>query len=406
MQRLGYLKYLVWRASLSETNIISNLGKDLIAAVTEKVSVRLTPDIQIYSLNALTDTAHKDLKSIALKSTEHDSNGKIVRLEIQDYYLASDELPSRRGKLVYDDGNRYPYLAIDLNLIRKGTGSLLTRGKSFLNFVSDEERRSFIVSNISLRENTANPFLFTLPQKLLLMFSFIEGDGDILKMLYAKVLCLSGDFSAQDAGNYLPEIYRHISKEISKRIRTGEDFIKVRKILDTADKIEAVKQKASPGGKNAREHSITLRLEAFVDFGLLSKPDPFSYRYEVTNEARYFFETFTSDMEIDYFLKNSFFNSINKAFGLFCEHQADRASVLYAIQKAYSILKNPLGYAPIHEVNILAAILSIVENRKCFEISESIDVLKSLQKERPDDVRFNVDYWGSLTFVKLNKEII
>jgi hypothetical protein len=38
-----------------------------------------------------------------------------------------------------------------------------------------------------------------------------------------------------------------------------------------------------------------------------------------------------------------------------------------------------------------------------FEIEEAIDELKSLQKERPDYIRFNVDQWGSLSFIKISE---
>jgi len=406
MQRFGFLKYPVWRASLSATNNLSTLGKNLITAVTQKVSVVLTPHLQEYIMTALTDSIYTNLRSIATKPLENGQDKPTVHVEIQDVYLADPGLPSRRGKLVSDDWNRYPYLAVDLGLLRKGTYSLLVRGQSFLSLVSEEEKKAFSRTEFTSINGTPNPFRLTFPQKLVLLFSFIEKDGDVLKILYSKLFPLSEPFSAKDAGNYLPEIYRAIAKESRARARSGDDLSRIQKLLDTADKIEAVKRNPSPGGKNPREHGITVRLEAFVDLGLLSKPDPFAYRYQMTDATKTFFESLINSESIDHFLHYSFFKAANKAFNLNGEHRTDRETILPKIQKAYIVLKSPLGYAPIIEVALLAGIYSITESGSYFEISETTNTLKSLQKERPELVRFNVDLWGVLTFVKFNSDIM
>jgi len=406
MQRFGFLKYLIWHASLSATNNLSTLGKDLISAVSQKVSVVLTPHLQEYIKNVLTDRIYKNVRAIALKSPEESSCQPSVQVEVQDIYLSDANLPSRRGKLTSDDWNKYPYLALDLGLLRKGTYSLLVRGQSFLSIVSEKERKAFSRSGTIPLNEDVNPFRLTIQQKLLLLFSFIEEDGDVITRLYSKLLTFLKPFTDREAGDYLPEIYRSIAKENRSKARSGDDLLRVQKILDTADKIEAVKRNPNPGGKNSREHAITPRLEPFVDLGLLSKPDPFAYRYQITDATTTFFEPLIQAEDIDSFLRNSFFKSANEAFNLNAEHRADRDIILSTILKAYNVLKSPLGYVPILEVALLAGIYSITESRRYFEISEAIDTLKSLQKEKPDLVRFNVDRWGTLTFVKFSREIM
>ncbi|MEW6215927.1 MAG: hypothetical protein AB1478_12115, partial [Nitrospirota bacterium] len=136
------------------------------------------------------------------------------------------------------------------------------------------------------------------------------------------------------------------------------------------------------------------------------KPDPFAYRYQITNATKTFFELLIKSESIDYFLQHSFFDASNKAFVLNGKHMPGRETILPAIQKAYTILKSPLGYVPILEVTLLAGIYSITELGAYFEIFEAIDTLKSLQKEQPELVRFNVDRWGALTFVKFNGDIL
>lgn len=406
MQRLGFLKPLVWRASQSATNNLSTLGKELIASVSQKVSITLSPHLEEYIKAVLTDPIYRNIRTIASKPVEDTLDKPKVQIELQDLYLANSELPSRRGKLINDDWNKYPYLALNLGLLRKGTYSLLVRGQSFLSLVSDSEKKVFgKPGGIPFNEGS-NPFQLTIPQRLLLLFSFIEGDGDVLKWLYEKLLPLSEPITDRETGGYLPEIYRAIIKEYRPKSRSGDDLLRIQRLLDTADKIERWTRAKPTGSKDILMQSVTPRLEPFVDLGLLSKPDPFAYRYKITDAIKTFFESLINSESIDHFLHYSFFKTANKAFNLNGENRPDRETILPAIQKAYTVLKSPLGYVPILEVALLAGIYSITESGSYFEISEVKDTLRFLQKEKPNLVRFNVDRWGALTFVKFNNDIM
>ena len=403
MQRLGFLKHLVWRASRSATNNLSSLGEDLISSVSQKVSVTLTPGLQEY-FRALTDPIYKNLHGIASKPLDESPDRQVIQVEIQDVYLADSGIASRRGRLVKGDRNKYPYLAVEVGLLRGGTFSILVRGLTFLSVVSEKEKRAFTdVASIG-SSNNVNPLRLTLSQTLLLLFCFVEKDGDILKGLYQILLRIRESFADWEAGDYLADVYRLVVKQSRSKTRSGDDLSKIQKLLDTADRIESWMGKPYKG-KGARDEAATIRLEPFVDLGLLSKPDPFAYRYQVTDITRAFFEPMINAESIDYFLHHSFFEAASKAFNLNAEHRTDRETILPAIQKAYMVLKSPLGYVPILEVALLAGIYSITESGYYFEISEATDMLKALQKERPELVRFNVDRWGNLTFVKFNGDI-
>jgi len=406
MQRLGFLKPLVWQASRTATNNLSTLGNQLIDSVSQKVSVTLTPQLQEYIKIALTDTQRKANQRITSKPFDDEPEEVKVQLELQDVFLSNSDLPSRRGKLVKEDWKRYPYLALNLGLIRKGTYSLLVRGQSFLSLVSGDEIKGFGRPVAKQFDGEFNPLLLTIPQKLLLLFSFIEGDGDVLKPLYKRLLQTSEGFADREVGGYLPEIYRGIIKENRSKARSGDDLLKIQKLLDTADKIERWTKVKRTGGKDILTDSITPRLEPLVDLGLLSKPDSFVYRYQINDATKRFFDSFINPESIDHFLQHSFFDAINRAFSLEGKNQKERDMILSKIQKAYNVLKSPLGYVSILEVCLLAGIRSITENEGYFEISECINILKSLQKERPELVRFNVDRWGVLTFVKFNGDLV
>ncbi|MCL6579740.1 MAG: hypothetical protein K6T73_10250, partial [Candidatus Bathyarchaeota archaeon] len=295
----------------------------MIASVSQKVSVILTPQVQEYIRSALTDPIYKNIRTNASKHIEDTSDKLQVQIELQDFYLANADLPSRRGKLINDDWNKYPYLALNLGLLRKGTYSLLVRGQSFISLVSDDEKKAFVRSGITPFNEGSNPFQLTIPQRLLLLFSFIEGDGDVLKLLYKKILAASEPIADREAGGYLPEIYRAIVKEYRHKARSGDDLLRIQRLLDTADKIERW-TKTKPTGSNILMQSITPRLEPFVDLGLLSKPDPFAYRYQVTDATRTFLDPLINAESIGYFLHHSFFEAASNAFNLNAEHRTDR----------------------------------------------------------------------------------
>lgn len=404
MQRLGFLKHLVWKASISATNNISTLGKDLIDSVSQKVSVFLTPQLKDYIKTALTDPVYKNIRSAVLKSPQEFNEQQKIQIELQDFFLADPLLPSRRGKLIKDDWKVFPYFALNLCLLRKGTYSLLVRGQSFLSLVPEEEKKSFSRIDTPMASSLANPLCLSQAQKLLLLFSFIENDGDVLKELYQKLLLLTEAFSDRDAGDLLPDIYRAIAKQARTKIRSGDDLLRIQKLLDTADKIESWRGKPYTG-KGARELSITPRIEPFVDLTLVLKPDPFAYRYQISDATKAFFEPFVHSETIEHFLQHSFFEAANQAYDLKAVHLDDRETIFSYIQDAYAVLKSPLGYAPILEIALLAGIYALTKRSQYFEISEAIDLLKILQKERPEFIRFNVDRWGVLTFVKFTGEL-
>jgi hypothetical protein len=397
MQRLGYLKYLIFQAAKSSTNNISNLGNELLAKVTQSMSLPLNSNIADYIQHTLTDPSHKEMRLAAKRANQY------AQLEMQDYYLAYPSLPSRRGRLVNDDANRYPLLAADLNLLQRGSCTVQARGQILIQFLSDDERRAFDPSFFPTHYLTFSPFMLTLQQKLVLLFSIIESDGDLLKYLFGELIKGVSTFALQEAGNRLPDIYRLLAKEGRVIARSGDDLLKIQRLLDIADNIEAVKRNPSPGGKNAREHAITLRLESFVDLGLLSKSDPYSNQYMLNNNAITFFDRLLRAKNIDTFLKTSFFGAINSALGINAVHCVGRKNILPVVQQAYRNLKSPIGYASIAETCLLGGIYYMANFGSYFEIEEAIDELKSLQKERPDYIRFNVDQWGSLSFIKISE---
>lgn len=394
MQRLGFLKHVVFGASRTATSNLSTLGNALVTVASRKVSVTPTSEISEYVTTALTDPAYKELRSVIRQLTGSASNVSI-QMEIQDVYLADPQIPSKRGKLVINDWWKYPHLAVELGFLRKGTFSLLPRGQIFLSLVSEDELAAFH------RLDLLNPLRLTTQQAILLLFCFLDKDGDALRLLYKELIKFNWvEVADWQVGDLLPAIFRQLAEEGRPRVRSGDDTQRIHQLERTARTIENWKDK-SPKGRGARDEHATIRLEPFVDLGLITKSDPYAYRYHMTETTRTLFDPVVKSNSIDSFLHHSFFATANKCFNLDAYHKADRGLVLPCIHKAYLLLRTPLGYASILEVALLAGIWSLVEAGIYFEISEVVDMLRILQKEKPEFIQFNVDRWGVLTFLKM-----
>jgi hypothetical protein len=400
MQRVGFLKWLVFDCAKRATSNLSILGNNLITAISQKITVPLNPDLNSYIKSALTSPAHREIFTKVKKQNSKEML-ESINIELQDAYLSSSNLASLRGRLAKDEWFEYPSFAIGLALIKKGTYSLSIRGFSFLSLVTQEERQAFTQYRPEF-----NPLRISIAQKLLLAFSLVENDGQLLTYLYKRLPSKDVVFSDIEASELLPEILEKIIKESRLRVRSGDDLQRIQKIEKTNEFLKRDKGKPSIGGSGVRHETIAVRLEPFVDLGLLSKPNQFDYRYKVNDATKAFFDPLINSENIDHFLNHSFFQEANKALNLNGEHRTDRGMVMPVIQKAYNVVKSPLGYAPILEVSLLAGIYAITEAKSYFELSEALDTLKSLQKERTDLVRFNVDRWGALAFVKFNNDIM
>lgn len=397
MQRLGYLKHLAHLAASRETSNFETLGKELLQAATRRVTVSVTPEIKGYIHRRLTDRVYNELKK-KLGPNAVGQGTESVNLEIQDVYLASDSLPSRTGKLVLGDWRKYTLLGTLLGLVREGTYSPLVRGVSLLSLCANRERIA-----LAKYASDYNPFAISPSQALFLLYCFIERDGDVVRLLFRQILSdQRNSFSDREAGDYLPEVYRQIEREESRRSLTIEEREKLEKLLRMAESISKWKGKTYTGG-SAREEAIRCRLEPYVDLGLLEKPDPFRYQYNLSNKGHVFFSALVNYKDLGYFLQNSFFRVCAPLFSDRPTHRKYVPTLVRALYKSWIELKSNLGYAPILEISLLTLSRSISKTGFYFELTESFEALRRYQKEHPDCLRFTVDRMGNLAHVKFLK---
>lgn len=398
MQRLGYLKLLLAQASKSSTSDLKILGNSLISTVTRMISISPTPELANYLRVTISGQPDKSLlqqleKSLSLTEPTD------IKVQIQDVYLSSKNLPSQRGRLVPRDSTNYPRLGVSLGLLRKDSYTPLVRGQVLLHLLKPNEVSTFQEYSLDM-----NPMLLTQEQQFFFLYTIIESDMHLIIPLYRQLLEAKEDFADYEAGNLLPGIIRDIYEHFRQQVRSGADAMRLKKLLEMAGVIELWKDREYKG-KGARDETITVRLEPLVDLGILIKDDPFSYRYRLSPIGRRLMAQLTkNDNEQD--IKSQFFTHIIDAYSLGLEKISDDAERLHFIYESYFLLKSPLGYAPINDVMLLGILLAIEAKRGYFEIEEGMQTARTIQQKYPRLVRFNVDRMGRLNFIKFEKEIV
>lgn len=394
MQRLGFLKFLVWRSSQRATSSMQVVGSDLVAAVTKQVQVPATVELAEYARVVFAGQTSRPLIERIGAALRQSPPDNMVSVEIQDAYLSSRHLPSRRGRLVSNDWKNYPYLATALGLIRRESFSVLVRGLVLLNLTSPLELGAFNEYSFE-----TNPLVLTTSQKLLLLQTFVEHDEHVLLPMYRSLLAKNGEFADWEAGDLLPDILRDLFRRQRASVKSGADNVRLQRLLETAKTIEQWRGREYKG-TGARDSAATLRLEPFVDLGILRKRAPFAYRYEFTPTGRDLMTRLTDDTGGYESPDSRFFTNAVECYGLSRTHLTDTKLMLRMIYSSFRAIMSPLGYAPIREVLLLASISAIEQAAGYFELSEGLKVLQQTQQSFPHIVRFNVDRWGNVNFVK------
>jgi hypothetical protein len=155
------------------------------------------------------------------------------------------------------------------------------------------------------------------------------------------------------------------------------------------------------GGGRPPDQLATLRLEPYVDFGLINRVTRTAYRYQLSTDQRVFFEDMVGEDDPIAFLNRRFFSRFLAARGYEAQ-VVERDMIWERIRDAYGTLKSALGFASFHEVTLLAIGNLLNEgNDRYFELDDGLDVIREQQKEQPRSIRFGVRRGGGLTYMKI-----
>lgn len=398
MQRLGYLKYLARRVTTLNTSNLENLGNDLLDTVSKKVRVPLNEERADYIKKRLYDRAYKTLKETAnaWSTSETPADLPPVSMELQDLYLADPALPSQVGKLVKGDWRKYPPLGIGLGFIRAGTYSANTRALSLLYFTPAEEWQAF-------REYKpeANPLCLDARQSLLMLYAFLDNDGEVIAPLWAQ-LQDRPPFTDRDVGDRLPDFYRQITARHRRHSLPVDERNRLQLLEQSADSI-ARWQSAERYAGGAREEASRPRVEPYVDMGILAKPDPFKYEYTFSPMGEVWVAAFAGErtsQEVADFLRSHFFSTAARAHALDARPITDPEEVVPYLYRASGNIRSPGGYAPIEELALVAGIEALLDDHLIIEPAVAREALIAYQKAHPYDVRFTVDRLGTLAHAR------
>lgn len=402
MERLGYLKRLIKRASSTPTSNLENLGTDLINTVSQKVKIKIDQDIYQYARSRIRADFIKPVQKEVAAWSANIGPAPEVNVELQDIYLSRNFIPSRVGRLVKDNWRRYPALATNLGLLRKGTYSLNTRGISFLYFTPEEEFKAFTGYSPS-----HNPMVISNKLTLLLLYSFIENDGEVIIPLWNSIQSSFGNsFSEKQAGQLIPETYKSIISRYKKKLLS----IDIRERLDvletTANNIQQIPD-SGYGGTSPLATAVRPRIEPYVDLSLFIKGDPFSHEYSFSDRGTRFLHALqgiVDTRDISSFLSTQFFLSIASAWQLEYTKLSNPDDIVARLQRAAKSISSSSGYSPIEELALLAGIDALIDDHQLLEIGTARETIIAYQKANPYRVRFTVDRMGVLAHAKFIDE--
>jgi len=398
MQRLGFLKHIVASASPQRPSSAAAIGRTLLSTVSHKHVTVIRSETKEYCDRVFSEQHYSALRSQVQQAAEQQPPGQ-VNLELQDIYLSQDGLPSKRGRILSEkekDIHVFPTLAVNLGFLTPETCVLTSRGRLFANTISPGELDAFN------RPSDINPLIISPGQAIVLLFSFLETDGDLASMLYPVIAKKDGEFADYEVGDLIGELLSDYLLRVEKSATRMKDKTEISKLKRTAESIKRWKNKPYTG-KGSRDEWATLRLEPLVDIGLLIKPDKFAYKYAFTDNGRLFSANLETSNDLEPFLMDNYLSATAQLLGIQTSPVVNSDEALDFLKESNRLLANNIGYSDVTDTALLSAINLLQKRNKVLEIGKSIQILKEAQKKTPHNIHFNIDRWGNLKFISFRK---
>jgi hypothetical protein len=318
------------------------------------------------------------------------------RIELQDLWLSDKRLPSASGAITDTVVNEPALLAVSLRLVRANNHTLTDRGKA-LRAIGPSA-----IKALRDKDTTANPLLIPTTTGVALLYALLDADFDFVQSAYrAAAPILTGTFSRVQFGRYMEEACLELRRSWLKRVRTGEQRQQLARLAELANSIADAPKAKTRGGARPPENTATLRLEPYVDLGLLGRKNRYDYDYFLSEGQNAFFTALATADDPARFIDDELVGRYLETFGR-KGTRAEHDEIWEAVRSAYSQLRSGLGYASFKEVMLVAIGLVIAEGRgHYFEVSDGIGVLKEQQRRTPKSLRFGVARGGGLRYVRI-----
>jgi hypothetical protein len=323
----------------------------------------------------------------------------VARVEFQDICLAEPNVPSPTGAITNEVIDEPPQLAASLRLVREKNYTLTDRGRAL------ERAAGPAITALRQGELDPNPFVLTRGSRGFLLYTLLDADADFMRAIYRIVLKeLGAEFTRPTFGEQLPGACLALRSEWIRKARTAALQSKLARLEKLAALIaRPVAEQRTWGGGRPRDQTGTLRLEPYVDLGLITRPSRAKYHYRLTDGQRRFFEGFVAADDTESFLDEGLFRSFLRSDDGAREPERLRSDdVWIRIRDAYSEMKSGLGYESFREVVLLAIARLLDEDESVyFEVGDGIRAIRARRKTDPKGVRFGVARGGVLTYMKI-----
>jgi hypothetical protein len=320
-----------------------------------------------------------------------------ARIEVQDLWLADPRLPSATGAITADVLDEPPQLAATLRLIREQNYTVTDRGKALLVAAGIRTR-----NDIAADATRTNPLLLGAGARAIMLYALLDADFDFIQSAYRHAAPSDArEFTRADFASRLNDACRDLKARWVRRARTGTERKLLMRLDELAKEIDKPRMSGKKwGGGRPPDQTATVRLEPYVDVGVLTKTDRTAYRYSVSPLQRRFFAAL-ADAEAEDFLDSSLFHAYLEASGT-VPVRADEDAIWASIVDAYDQLRSPLAFAAFKEVALLGSARLVEQgNGQYFEVSDAVAILRARRASDPRALRFGVARGGELTYMKL-----
>jgi hypothetical protein len=324
-----------------------------------------------------------------------------AEIELQDLWLSDPEIPSATGAITDQVIDEPPQLAESMRLIRPKNFTRTDRGRALLALRSEGECGASAGAGSRVVPGR-NHFQLSLGVRGFLAYSLLDADFEFVQAAYAT-WPRTGEFTRAQFADRLNQACRALRERWVRRARSGSDRRLLARLEDWAEAIDRGRRSGKEwGGGRPPDQLATLRLEPYVDFGLVTRLRRNAYRYELNGQQQTFFKELVSVEDPGEFLSDRLFASFLAALGQQPQPLEDE-EIWERFRAAHGALKSALGFASFEEVALLAIgqLLNESDGSRCFEVGDGLRVMRERQKSEPRRIRFGVRRGGGLTYLKI-----
>jgi hypothetical protein len=334
----------------------------------------------------------------SLRQTEALPPGTTV--ELQDLWLADPAVPAATGAITDEVIDEPPQLAASVRLVRANNFTRTDRGRALLALLDDAEKGALRQPSDS--DAPRNLFLPSLGTRGFLAYVLLDADLDFVRVAYEVAPIGMGEFTRAEFADELNEACRRLRARWTRQARSGADRRLLARLDEWARQIDKPRRSGKQwGGGRPPDQLATLRLEPYVDLGVLTRMSRNAYRYTLDTGQRAFFSELVELDDPDDYLNRTLFGSFLVAAG-YTPERVSSDEAWSRIRGAYDTLKSALGFASFTEVVLLAIGRLLNEDgNRYFEVGDGIDVIRECQQADPRLIRFGVKRGGGLTYMKI-----